>query len=264
MYTRVVDNPRGRDTRNHLRLSVIQNFIRSHGVNCTVRRGTTCPCVDKATGQPRMNCGICYGVGYYFTDPIKNPFCSMGSSNHRIMLNARDTKRDRKKEGGYHQSGFNESYIYTFTPSDGDLIKPAKDIEVINDESHVKGGQLANGQSSERLYHEDVVSVDMIIEAISNYSDVKIYTEGTHFNLNGNLIEWVVGQDQPADGVEYKVRYTAHPSYIILNYQPYLFTEHDEDLPKQWRERIDTIMPYRVTVDRIDRAILGNRNQIGI
>jgi len=257
------NDPRARDVLNHPLKESVNNAVRAHGVKCEIRKGTICPCLNEDTLQPRMNCAICHGVGYYYDSALVNSECPVGSTIHKVAMGQRNYTKHRDKTGGYRQSGAHVAIIYTYVPSDGDLITPFEDTEVINDEVHVRGSLFNDGSSSERLHHEQVLSTEYIIKANANRTAIVKYLQGTNYNVTGNLIEWVVGQPQPLDGEQYVVRYKARPSYIIFNVQPTMIVEHDEAYPKFIREEIDVVYPYQVQLERLDRRILGNQKQYG-
>lgn len=242
---------------NHVNLNTLKNNIRAHGVACEVRKGTVCPCVNPETEQPRFNCSVCHGIGFFFDEPLVT--CDVTDGKHRIAMSARQLTKELRASGGYYQHGDHQAIIYTFTPAYGDLIRPLADVEVINSEQHVKGGLLLDGSSAEVLYHSHVLAVEYILVINSGLNHVLKYRPGINFNLVGNQIVWIDGTSQPATGTKYIVRYTANPSYIIMSVQPSFLTEHDEGTPQRVRETIDTIMPYQATLLRLDRRAWKNK-----
>lgn len=259
-YDAIFDNPRGGSTLNHAKLDSVQNAIRAHGVACEVRQGIACPCVNKDSQQPAFNCSVCFGVGYFFDEPLKN--CMVPTGEHRIAMGQRNYTKNYRNPTGMNQTGKHIALVYTFTPAEGDLIRPLSDIEVINDEMHVKGQLLIDGQSAERLFHNHILGVEYIGVVNSAKTAVIKYLPGTNFNMNGNLIQWITGAAQPSNGQAYIVRYKANPSYIIISVQATLTVEHDENIPIQYREKLDVVMPYQVELVRLDKRILANRGDM--
>lgn len=242
------------DIMTHFSYSDVYNFVRGHGVACKVHQAILCPCVEKSTGQPRINCHVCFGTGFYYTEEIK-PFEKSQCVDHRMIINNRAWNKDFQKPGGYTQKGSASATAYTFTPSTGDKIQPLKDIEVINDEMHQKGAKFQNGSSSEYLLMEDIIKVESIFTVNAAFDQVTKFLPEINFTMNGREIMWLLGQPQPALNERYTVRYQAIPEYIIMGAQAQFFVEHDEDEPFQVREEIDKLILWEIDLIRVNEMI---------
>lgn len=267
MYNVTYNDPKGGSVLNHPKVSTINNAIRAHGIDCHIKKGILCPCLNKDTGQPRFNCVICHGTGYFYDSYLENPTCKIGSIIHKVAIAPR-TKRNtyNNKSGGYNEvDSDTQCYIYTYEPAEGDLIIPLKDIVIVNDEQHIKGAKFNDGYTSaEILKNPNWLNVEGIFVVNSALTAISKYYLNTHFTVSASgTIQWISGASQPSEGSKYTVRYKARPSYIILKSAPQLMLEHDEDVPKNYREKKDVVMPFVCTITRIDRRQLSYKTGIG-
>jgi len=247
-------NSQGSAVLSHLSMREVFNYVRAHGVKCRVQKAILCPCLEKHTGQPKINCAICNGVGFFYDgDVLVNE--ESQCTDHKFIVVERRGYKNLQEKGGITSNGGMKVYMHTFEPALGDKIKPLRDIEVVNDERKIKGEKYSNGESKEVLLMQDVKMVECIYTVNAALSQATKYLPLVNFNLDGRKIAWIDGAPQPSNGQQYVVRYQATPEYIIMSSQPARMVEHDDDLPMFDRENTDTPLLWEIEMVKIDEYI---------
>jgi hypothetical protein len=196
-------------------LAKIANHIEASGNLVTWYKAIFCPCRDAQTLHPKFDCELCDGRGIYYVDPQET----------RVIIQSRMVRREQKSIGVVEMGTCSITWPLGAIPGAWDKIVEHKEIAVITNEILTRGATNRLGNSLEKCRYKSVIKVEMAMDA----EGVR-YAEGINFKLvNDRFIAWT--GPAPVDGMQYALRYQAHPEYIIMNSEPVFRMEGDDLLP---------------------------------
>lgn len=234
----------------------IVDFVDQFSVAILYWKAIKCPCVTGESGQPKLACPSCKGLGWAYSDPESD------SKYQRAMVHSRRSQRLNDR-GGWMTQGYSSiTLLPGVIPGEGDLVQVCKDREVINDEYHVAGSKLLDGSTAETLRFTDVICVErVVVEDAVSKKVVTIPEDQWEFDKVSRTIQF---HTPLPDGTQYAIRYLAVPEYIIKaeTAKPYLRVAHDDNAPEPARFREDIVYPFNVQAIRLDRAVLNRHKAV--
>lgn len=200
------------------------------------------------TGQPDPACASCRGLGWFHKNRETD------EKYQRAQVIGRNSKTEDGRGGKRIQGGCSITFLPGVIPADGDLIQVCADIEVVNNEFHIKGSKLNDGETAEVLRFRDVKCVDDVLIQLSD-TQVRVLDK-SEWLFDPNARRVILNGLPP--GTRYSVRYFAKPEYVVVGEtaKPLLRVSKDEDLPIGVQEIADVVYPFNVYAQRLDRAIL--------
>src|SRR3972149_266430 len=178
------------DVLSHLSFKDLGNYIRAHGTGCEIKKAIICPCMKNDTGQPSINCGVCRSTGWAYIGNVNGSITGEGCPEKpvKIIMGSRGHNKSYNRPGGYIQTGKTPAVLFYYMPASGDLVRPNVDLEVINDEFHIRGHIYANGKSSEFLLMEKVKQVEGIFTINADKTEIVEYVQGTDYSVINRVI----------------------------------------------------------------------------
>ena len=237
----------------------IVDMVNQNSVGIRYWKAIQCPCFTEQTGQPKVNCPSCRGLGWAYSEQEKEAIYA------RAMVHSRRSSRINEQGGWLTQGYSSMTFLPGVIPGDGDLIQVCKDQEVVNEENHVSGYKLLDGSTGETLRFRDVCCVEKVVVNDAVTKRIRDVPED-QWEFDPAQRRIVFHTPLP-DGTQYSVRYIAVPEYILRadTAKPLLRVTHDDGLNDPARIRKDIVYPFNVQATRLDRAILQRlRGQLDV
>lgn len=230
---------------------MITDFVNQFSNGIRYWKAVQCPCMTEITGQPKINCGSCRGLGWAYSEQETDP------KFQRAMVHSRRSRKNSGKGGWTTQGTASITFQPGVIPGDGDLVQVCSDREVVNNEYHTIGYKLHDGSSGETLRFRDIVCVENVF--MKNQATDQIFAvPSTQWEFDAQSRTIIFHGNPYPEGTQYSLRYVAVPEYILKaeTATPYLRVAHDDNLAEPARFRKDIVYPFNVEAVRLDRAVL--------
>lgn len=173
-------------------VKAFENLLDQKGLCFSWEKATICFCA-RQDGTTDPSCEQCLGFGWLYFDPQDITV---------VVTTLRDIK-------AFTDLGVQGSWILGKVS----ITSPSKNNLSFKDRLTSRDSQITYSQllfmgTKERLRYE-------AIEIIYLASEAQIYVSGVDYVLEDGAIVWLPSK-KPPDGTAVTIRYTAHPSYIIL------------------------------------------------
>jgi hypothetical protein len=239
----------------NLNVSQFAEAIVRDGASGMLWRGLPCPCARPETRLPRLDCGVCKGVGYAYPKHMREP---------TIFLATSRSGSEKVSQAGMIVSG---SITLTVAPckplATGDLFRPDDEVHVVN-ERLWHGNAPTNapqdllrtmrlnrqvpiaqtpGRAPRLLYPNVDPGCIATVVYIDPQGQLAEAGSGDYRVLDDGTFEWLGGKGPPA-GQGWSVRYQAPATYMVQGSIPV------------YRQQGKTQQPWRVVAQRYDRVSL--------
>lgn len=222
-----------------------EQMIARRGRRVKWREAVICSCWNMDSGQPAYECQACNGLGYVYEDPIEDLSLIMSVAYNKefeemagvfevgdaIMTVPRRVPGINPTSGQVDMTMNTSHNNPLFDIGMNDLITLTDDV--YKSSEILQKGVPMYGRPADTLINEDVVRVKSVRKNNSTTGDKTDYTEGVHYTLNGNKIDWIVGAEQPMEGEQYSVVYEHRPMFTVFTNLPTPRYQDKQELPKK-------------------------------
>lgn len=200
--------------------------IEEDGTPAIWRRARTCPCINRATGQAKVDCPVCFGDAVFWGD----------GEDIKVLAPGRQRKDEYDVVGAWMQGMLMLSFPSTALPGHLDRVELTLAKMVVDNELLVKGASDRAGRSKERLRFRHALDVEACHAIVDG--ELREYAVVNDFSVDAaGVVRWVDGHGPP-DGAQYSMRYVARPTYLLWS--------------PQSRDEGGLKMPYRCMAQRLD------------
>lgn len=198
-------------TRSDFKTEEFIRVIRQKGRFGVWRKALFCPCNSARSDQPKINCSICDGSGYYYVHPL----------HIRAVMGSMDRKtRMLERYGEWLEGSMSVTTEPQFRLGNRDAIE-LKDTLMVFDELLKKGNrrgiraQLPTNVDSARYR---IVNVTAMLYLDADETIVHL-REKTHYELTADgWIHWLDAAKTIAKDTVISIRYEFHPIYIVISH----------------------------------------------
>lgn len=191
------------------------NFLDQIGATVTWRKASECPCRNTRTGGSDVDCPVCEGLRYLWDPGVTT------------TIGVQGIKADRKFAGF---AEWEKGDMLATIPSDSPAYAVGEYDRFAIDQAEFRFSTILTKGTKDRLKYSTIHTIDRLWAIVGGVA--VDYVEGTHFDLEGNLIVWGAGAG-PADGTQYSVRYFAVPEYFVYLAMPQDRIQGNLNLPKR-------------------------------
>jgi hypothetical protein len=210
-YDTSEDYPAKQKTRADFRPQEFERVIGQHGKYVTWRKALLCPCENRDTGQPQVDCEDCDGSGYVYVD------------KHRIrahMVSFDKTTKIYEKFGMWLEGNVQITVLPQYRLGFRDSIEMEDALMSFNEllrKGNRRGrrSKLPDGYDSARYRITTVTRL-----AYHSGDSFALLESGYHFEVSEEgWIKWLApGNSAVSDGQTYSVLYDFHPVFQIISH----------------------------------------------
>lgn len=212
-YDNSPPGPPKEKTRADFRPEEFERMILQHGKYVTWRKAMLCPCENRDTGQPLLDCNDCDGSGYIYIDP------------HNIqahMVSFDKNTRIYEKFGMWLAGNVMVTVMPQYRLGFRDSIEMRDAIMSFNEllkkgNRRGKRSKLPDNMDSARYRIDSVTRLAYIPTGGDSFV---LLEPGHHFEVSSDgWIHWLAaGNSTIPDGATYSVLYDFHPVFQVVSH----------------------------------------------
>jgi hypothetical protein len=197
--------PVGGIGRKHFRLEKQVALIQGHGVVCVIYPCLQCPCLLE-DHQFNPNCTTCKGTGRFYP-----PNASYSTT---LLMHQEDSRREYNEPGTWLSGSIRASILPGVRLCERDLVLLMDIRDTYTDEVLIRALD-----DQVRFTH------GVVLEMVADRDTV--YRPGIDYVFTPpNTVAWIPGGHAPPYGMQYSVKYSAYPEFLVVNDSPRLRVEH--------------------------------------
>lgn len=232
----------------------VKSLIKDFSSSIKYWKAIQCPCTTPETGQPKISCNVCRGLGWAYDDHEKD------IRFQYAQVHSRRSQKMQKEGGSITQGSASFTFLPGVIPGEGDLVQVCADREIVNDEYHVVGTVLTDQSTAETLRFRDIICVEQVcvLNAVTQ-NNLFLSKDKWSFDPKSRTIRF--DPIYPI-GTKYSIRYQAVPEYILRQEtaKPLLRVAHDDNFNSPYnvggKFGKDVVYPFNCLATRLDRAII--------